>query len=93
MTKQEMAKSLADGEGCTIQVAMNFIDNIFGLVSDCLEHGESVKIRGFGTFTVCEREAREFKNPRTKKVDVLPKRKSPMFIPSRQLKKCVKEGG
>ena len=41
------------------------VDAILGRISDALAAGDRVELRGFGSFLVKERQAREGRNPKT----------------------------
>ena len=41
------------------------VDTILGRIADALITGDRVEIRGFGSFTVKERQARAGRNPKT----------------------------
>jgi integration host factor subunit beta len=51
------------------------VNAVFESLSDALRRGERIEIRGFGSFVVKQREARDGRNPRTgKRVAVAAKR-------------------
>ena len=53
---------------------------------DALAHGRRVEIRGFGSFVVRRRPAREGRNPRTGAPVQLPVRSVPFFKAGKELK-------
>jgi len=64
------------------RVASAFFDSI----TDQLQHGGRVELRGFGAFSTREREARKGRNPRTgDAVDVDAKR-VPYFKPGKEMR-------
>lgn len=93
MTKQELAKELAHVEGFSIQQSNHVIDTLFDIIASGMERRENIKIRRFGTFTVCKRKEKTFKNPTTKEVRVIPQRECPDFIASHYLKERIEKGG
>ena len=54
-----------------------------------LEKGDSVSLKGFGTFEVRSRSERTGRNPRTGETLVIPASKVPAFKVSSALKKAV----
>ena len=54
-----------------------------------LEYSGYVRLVGFGTFKVTERQAREGRNPQTGAVIQIPATKTPSFSAGAELKKTV----
>lgn len=69
------------------------VDQVFEEISLALERGDRIELRGFGAFSVREREARTGRNPRTgDAVDVEAKR-VPFFKPGKELREKVNAAG
>lgn len=65
------------------------VNTVFEAISEALDKGEKVELRGFGVFKVREKRARIGRNPRTgEKVEVPPKR-VPYFKAGKELKEAV----
>lgn len=65
------------------------VNLVFESLADALQRGERVEIRGFGSFAVKQREARDGRNPRTgKQVSVAAKR-APFFKVGKELRKRI----
>ncbi len=65
---------------------------VFEEITGALERGDRVELRGFGTFTVKQRNARIGRNPRTgATVQVAPKA-VPFFKTGKQLRESVNSG-
>ncbi len=62
------------------------VDIILETITESLEHGNRVEIRGFGSFSVRQRKGRSSKNPRTGKMMHIPPRKTVHFTMSKSLK-------
>lgn len=92
MTKKDLVEKVSAIEGLSKSQIERILDTAWNMMFDTLVKGEEVKIRNFGTFSVTTRAGRPFKNPKTKKESELPKRKCPIFIPSRTLKDGVAKG-
>jgi integration host factor subunit beta len=54
-----------------------------------LQGGEKIEIRGFGSFTIKEREARLARNPKTGAVAEIPAKKTPFFKTGKDLRERV----
>jgi len=68
------------------------VDIVFEQICAALEKGDRVELRGFGAFSVRERDARQGRNPRTGvSVDVGAKR-VPFFKAGKELRQKVNEG-
>ena len=62
------------------------INTVFDKIVEALGHGDRVELRGFGAFSVKERQSREGRNPRTgESVDVEAKR-VPFFKTGKDLR-------
>ncbi|MCK5913645.1 MAG: integration host factor subunit beta, partial [Desulfuromusa sp.] len=66
MTKSELIEQLTDGHDIlNKRDAETVINLIFGGIGNALAQGDRVEIRGFGSFSVRERDAREARNPKS----------------------------
>ncbi len=90
MNKMELVAELARRVGLTKKQANMVIDELVDIIKDELRRGRSVRLIGFGTFTVRQRAARKGRNPRTRQEITIPARKVPVFKPSNQLKEIVR---
>ena len=55
------------------------VDTLFGSMTEALVRGERIDIRGFGSFQVRVRKAREGLNPKTREQIQIPARRKPFF--------------
>jgi len=91
MTKTGLIKEVAKKAGLRVKDAEFAINAFLEVVTETLKKGESVEIRGFGTFKMVERSARTARNPRTgKKVEVPPKL-VPVFRAGKELKEATEK--
>ncbi|MDX1776176.1 MAG: HU family DNA-binding protein [Desulfobulbales bacterium] len=67
------------------------VDIIIETMVESLNQGNRVEIRGFGSFSVRSRKARQTKNPKTGIVMDIPPRKTLHFAMSKSLKKALIE--
>lgn len=90
MTKSELIEQLSEEhEILNKRDAETIINLIFGGMSDALAQGNRVEIRGFGSFSVREREAREARNPKSGELVKIASRKTPFFKTGKELRERV----
>ena len=92
MTKSELIEQLSEGhEILNKKDAETVINLIFGGIAKALAQGDRVEIRGFGSFSVRERDAREARNPKSGELVQIPSRKTPFFKTGKDLRDRVDE--
>ncbi|HEX9776797.1 MAG TPA: integration host factor subunit beta [Geopsychrobacteraceae bacterium] len=90
MTKSELIDKLSDEHHMLNKKdAESVINLIFNGIGDALATGDRVEIRGFGSFSVREREAREARNPKSGELVRIPSRKTPFFKTGKELRERV----
>lgn len=90
MTKSELIEQLSEEhEILNKRDAETIINLIFGGMSEALAQGNRVEIRGFGSFSVREREAREARNPKSGELVKIASRKTPFFKTGKELRERV----
>ena len=67
------------------------VDIIFETMAESLNQDNRVEIRGFGSFSVRSRKARQTKNPKTGRIMDIPPRKTLHFAMSKSLKEALIE--
>ena len=65
------------------------VNTIFDSMAQALRLGDRIEIRGFGSFQVKIREAREGRNPKTGEAVALPGKHVPHFKPGKSLRERV----
>ena len=65
MNKNELIDAIAGGSGLSKADSSRALEAFLGSVTSTLASGGSVKITGFGTFSVSHRAATTGRNPRT----------------------------
>ena len=87
MTKSELILQLAEQNPHLYQRDIErIVATIFDVITDALAQGNRVELRGFGAFSVKNRQARVGRNPRTgASVDVAAKR-VPYFKTGKELR-------
>lgn len=90
MTKSELVDRLAEKNGTLTRKESEAVVNlIFDSMGDALRGGEKVEIRGFGSFTIRERDAREARNPKSGEVVDIPSKRVPFFKTGKELRERV----
>ena len=90
MTKSELIEQLTEGHDILNKNDAEMVINlIFGRITHALADGDRVEIRGFGSFSVRERDAREARNPKSGELVEIPSRKTPFFKTGKELRERV----
>ena len=89
MNKNELVEAIALSTEITKTDVDKVVASLTEVITDELEKGDSVSLKGFGTFEVRSRSERTGRNPRTGETLVIPASKVPAFKVSSALKKAV----
>jgi nucleoid DNA-binding protein len=89
VTKTKLIEVIARGTGLTKQETEAVLSGFTETVKETLSRGEPVDIRGFGSFRVQERAARNARNLATGEIMHVEAKKVPVFRPSREFKDRV----
>jgi len=89
MNKGDLIDKVAQVEEITKKKAKEIIDLIFDEIKSALSSGDTIKLVGFGTFSVVEKKARTGRNPQTGKKIKIPARRAPKFAPGKELKDAL----
>ncbi len=90
MTKSELVEKLVEANATLSRKESEMVVNlIFDSMCEALKKGEKVEIRGFGSFTIREREAREARNPKSGDVVKIPSKRTPFFKTGKELRERV----
>lgn len=90
MTRKELVRATAEKAGVTIKDTTVMVDAVLDVILDTLAAGESIEIKGFGTFDAFERAAGVARNPKTGVLVDVPARKSAKFRFSPKAKTYIK---
>jgi integration host factor subunit alpha len=89
VTRAHLAETIYTQVGLSRNESADLLEGVLQRLSSVLESGESVKISGFGTFSVRQKGRRIGRNPKTGvEVPILPRRVL-VFRPSQVLKAQV----
>jgi integration host factor subunit beta len=89
MTKADLIELVSKKADLPKKPAEIIVNTIFQSVSEALERGEKVELRGFGSFRMKIREARTARNPKTGEKVQVDKKKVPTFRAGKELKEAV----
>lgn len=95
MTKGDLIEELAVDKNNQLNLkrAEIVVNTIFDVMSEALQRGDRVEIRGFGSFEVRNYGSYTGRNPKTnEKVEVAAK-KAPFFKTGKELRERVNRGG
>ncbi len=92
MTKSELVEKLAERmEYLTKKDCELIVDTIFDSMKEALKRGEKIEIRGFGSFTIRVRRAKEGRNPKTGEKVFIPEKRVPFFKVGKELREMINE--
>ena len=87
MIRSELLQSLAENNPeLRVEEVEQVVDLFFDEISQRLAEGGRVELRGFGTFSTRQRDARSGRNPRTGDSVSVPAKKVPYFKPGKEIR-------
>lgn len=89
ITFGELINLLATDSGMPRRVCEDFLKQLFNTVATTIEAGDSVRIKGFGTFKVTEVSARKSVNVTTGQEYEIPPHNRVTFLPAKELAALV----
>lgn len=90
MTKSELIEALGlKLRGLSKTEIEIIVDSVFAKISGALLRGERIELRGFGSFEVRERVARQGRNPKTGATVYVKNRRVPFFKVGKELRDRV----
>ncbi len=89
MNKNELISAVAEAADLTKAKAAEAVDAFIQAVSTAMAKGDEVRLVGFGTFAVVQRQATTGRNPRNGQVIKIAASKQPKFRPGKALKEQV----
>ena len=93
MTKSDLVKTLSGANvALTRKESELVVDIVFDSIMDALKQGDKVEIRGFGSFTIRERNGRQARNPKSGEVVHIPAKRTPFFKTGKELREKVNNG-
>jgi len=89
ITKKDLVEKIADTTGLTQVDTKIVVESFLEAVSQALQRGNNIEIRGFGRFKIKKKRARLARNPRTNERIHVKAGYKPIFESSRELCKRV----
>jgi DNA-binding protein HU-beta len=89
MNKHDLIAAVATATGITKTAAGTAVDATFDAITSTLKSGNSVRVVGFGTFSVADRAATVGRNPRTGASIQIAASRQPKFKAGKGLKDAV----
>ena len=91
LTKIELAADLFNVLGFNQREAKEIIELFFEEIRTTLEHGEPVKLSGFGNFNLRDKKERPGRNPKTGQEIPVTSRRAITFLAGQKLKARIEE--
>ena len=89
LTKKDLVNSIYMQLGFSKLVSENLIDDFFNIIISSFIEQNKIKISKFGTFELRQKKTRIGRNPKTKELKEISRRKVLLFKPSKEFKKFV----
>jgi integration host factor subunit beta len=89
MTKADLVETVANEAEMTKKDAEKLVEIIFDTIIETLNKGEKIELRGFGSFRLRQRNARQGRNPKTGEAVSIPAKRVAYFKPGKDLKEIV----
>lgn len=90
MNKQLLISEVAACTGYGRRETERVIEAVLSEIGSALQKRDTVRLTGFGTFSVATRKPSEGRNPRSGKTIQIPPVSKPKFVPSGLLKNMVR---
>ena len=91
MTKADIADKIHTTTGLSKKDSATMMESVFSIMKESLEAGETIKISGFGSFVVNQKNARRGRNPQTGEAITIEARRILTFKPSAVLKQSIND--
>jgi len=89
MTKAELVEEVAKESELTKKDAEVIVQTVLDSITESLQRGEKIELRGFGSFRIRRRLSRQGRNPKTGTGVSVPAKKVPYFKPGKEIKDLV----
>jgi len=91
MTKADIVERIQSQTGLSKKDSSILMESVFSIFKESLQSVESIKISGFGSFTVAHKAARTGRNLQTGEPMIIEARKVLSFKPSTHLRLAINE--
>ncbi len=90
MTKADLVDKIAEKKpGLTRKQVEIVVNTVLDGIKDALSREDKVEIRGFGSFRIRHRRAKEGRNPKTGETVSVPPKKVPFFKAGKEMREMV----
>ena len=89
MTKAELVEEVASQSDLTKKDAEVIVQTVLDSITESLQRGEKIELRGFGSFRIRNRLSRQGRNPKTGNSVSVPAKKVPYFKPGKEIKDLI----
>ena len=86
LTKADLIEAIAAESGNTKRDAEGIVNVTLASMIESLQAGESIEVRGFGSFGIRQRAARTGRNPKTRAAVYVPAKRVCYFRPGKALR-------
>ncbi len=94
MIKSELIQQIAEDNPHLYQRDVErIVSTLFEEITAALARGDRVELRGFGAFSVKQRDARQGRNPRTGAAVPVPQKVVPFFKAGKELRERMNKPG
>jgi integration host factor subunit beta len=91
MTKAELVEEVANESELTKKDAEVIVQTVLDSITESLQRGEKIELRGFGSFRIRKRSSRQGRNPKTGTGVSVPPKRVPYFKPGKEIKDLVNQ--
>lgn len=91
ITKQDLIHEASQSSGHPQTESRAVAEQFLKVISEMLDEGQTIEIRGFGTFYTKERKPRPARNPRTGEICPLDRRRVALFRFSPEVRQHIHE--
>jgi len=89
MTKADIVERIQTGTGLSKKEAIEAMETVLSIMKTTLESGENLKISGFGSFLVRQKNDRRGRNPQTGETITIDARRVLTFKPGFVLRRAI----
>jgi len=91
LTKAGMVENLFDELGLNKREAKELVEMFFEEIKSGLDHGQNIKLSGFGNFMLRDKDSRPGRNPKSGEAIPVSARRVVTFRPGQKLKQRVEK--
>ena len=89
MTKADLIDEVSKVTELSRKDSEVIVETLFDSIIKALKTGDKLEVRGFGSFRIRERKARQGRNPKTGEKVSVSEKKVPYFKPSKEVKDLI----